>query len=80
YVEAIKEYRAALDELKSSPINTRKIKSSLLDAEKYFKMFEGSNSLKVSAPSMIRRSAAKMLTIMNDVTLLYQKESEKQEN
>jgi len=77
YLKAIKEYRAALDELKSASINTRKIKRSLIDAEKYFKMFENSNSMTVSAPSMLRRSAAKMLTIMNNVTMLYQVESEK---
>lgn len=77
YLQAIKEYRAALNELKSSTINTRKIKNSLVDVERYFKMFENSNSMKVSAPSMIRRSSEKMLVIMNDVTMLYQIESEK---
>jgi len=77
YLLAIKEYRSALNELKSAPMNTRKIKNSLVDVERYFKMFENSNSMKVSAPSMIRRSAAKMLTIMNDVTMLYQIEAEK---
>ncbi len=77
YLLAIKEYRSALDELKSASINTRKIKNSLIDVERYFKMFENSNSMKVSAPSMIRRSAAKMLTMMNDVTMLYQLEAEK---
>lgn len=77
YLLAIKEYRSALNELKSAPMNTRKIKNSLVDVERYFKMFENSNSMKVSAPSMIRRSAAKMLTMMNDVTMLYQIEAEK---
>ena len=77
YLVAIKEYRLALDELKNSSINTRKIARYLLNAEKYFKMFEHSNSMKVSAPSMLRRSAAKMLKVMNDVTMLYQIESEK---
>jgi len=77
YLQAIKEFRAALDELKSASINTRKIRNSLNDVEKYFKMFENSNSMNVSAPSMIRRSAEKLLVLMNDVTMLYQIESEK---
>ena len=79
YLLAIKEYRSALNELKSAPVNTRKIKNSLIDVERYFKIFENSNSMKVSTPSMSRRSAAKMLTIMNDVTMLYQIEAEKSE-
>lgn len=77
YFQAVKEYRDALNELKGATINTRKIKNSLVDVERYFKMFENSNSMKVSAPSMIRRSSEKMLMIMNDVTMLYQIESEK---
>jgi hypothetical protein len=77
YTLAIKEYRAALDELKSAPINTRKIKYALADVEKYFQMFENSDSTKVSTPSIIRRSAEKLLQEMNDVTMLYQIESEK---
>lgn len=79
YRLSIKEYRSALDELKSAPINTRKIKNSLFDVERYFKMFENSNSMQVSAPSMLRRAAAKMLTMMNDITMLYQIEAEKSE-
>ncbi len=77
YFTAIKEYRSALDELKSAPINTKKIDNSLVNVERYFKMFENSNSMNVSAPSMIRRSAAKMLSIMDEVTMLYQIEAEK---
>ena len=80
YAQAIREYRAALDELKAAPINTKKIRFSLVDAEKYFRMFENSGSQMVSTPSMIRRSAAKMLKIMNDVTMLYQIEAEKLDN
>ncbi|NOR51075.1 MAG: hypothetical protein GQ470_00505 [Gammaproteobacteria bacterium] len=77
YAQAIREYRAALDELRAAPINTQKIRYALSDAAKYFKMFENSGSQMVSTPSMIRRSAAKMLKIMNDVTMLYQIEAEK---
>jgi len=79
YRKAIKEYRSALDELMTASINTRKIKNSLVDVERYFKMFENSNSMQVSAPSMLRRAAAKMLAMMNDVTMLYQIEAEKLE-
>ena len=79
YRQAIKEYRSALDELMTASINTRKIKNSLVDVERYFKMFENSNSMQVSAPSMLRRAAAKMLAMMNDVTMLYQIEAEKLE-
>ncbi|MDH3355715.1 MAG: hypothetical protein OEL79_10935, partial [Chromatiales bacterium] len=72
YEKTILDYRAALDKLRASPVNTKKIDNALFKLEKYFKMFENSRSMNVSAPSMIRRTADRMVIMMEAVTKFYQ--------
>ena len=77
YAGAIREYRLLMNELMAAPNNTKEIENRLWEIEKYFKMFEKSNLQAVNIPSVMRRSAVKMLTIMNNVTALYQIEAKK---
>ena len=72
YTQTILDYRAGLNKLRASPINTRKIDNALFKIEKYFKMFENSHAMNVSAPSMIRRTADRMVIMMEAVTEFYQ--------
>lgn len=72
YTQTILDYRTALNKLKASPFTTKKIDNALFKIEKYFKMFENSHSMTVSAPSMIRRTADRMVIMMEAVTKFYQ--------
>lgn len=75
YAKALKEFQIALSELSSSSLSTNEIKKKLNKAKREFGMFERSSHHKDGdyIPLMIKLSADKLLILMNDVTLLYEK-------
>ena len=75
YQRAMNEFKGALDELMSSPLNTAEINKKLAAAKREFHMFERSSHHKTGEyiPLMVKMSADKLLVIMNDVTGMYEK-------
>lgn len=75
YVAAEKEFRAALIELKSSPINTAEIKTALKSVDKSWKVFSLSKLVGADqfVPAIVVRSLDKILGKMNTITAMYVK-------
>lgn len=75
YSRAMNEFKGALTELSTSSLSTEKINGKLKKARREFSMFERSSHHKNGEfiPLMIKMSADKLLTLMNDVTHLYEK-------
>lgn len=72
YPRALNEFKGALSELNNSSLNNKQINKKLNKVRKEFAMLERSNHKQNGEfiPLMIKMSADKLLTIMNDVTLL----------
>jgi len=74
YSRALNEFKGALTELSSSTLSTKEINEKLNKARREFGMFERSSHHKNGEfiPLMIKMSADKLLTLMNDITHLYE--------
>ena len=74
YSIAMNEFKGALGELSSSPLNTAEINKKLVKAKREFGMFERSSHHETGEyiPLMVKMSADKLLVLMNDVTHLYE--------
>jgi nitrate/nitrite-specific signal transduction histidine kinase len=74
YSRALNEFKGALTELSTSNLSTKEIHQKLNKAKREFRMFERSSHHKGGEfiPLMIKMSADKLLTLMNDVTHLYE--------
>lgn len=74
YSRAMNEFKGALTELSASSLSTAEINGKLNKAKREFGMFERSSHHKNGEfiPLMIKMSADKLLTLMNDVTHLYE--------
>ena len=74
YSRAMNEFKGALTELRASSLGTEEINGKLNKAKREFAMFERSSHHKNGEfiPLMIKMSADKLLTLMNDVTHLYE--------
>lgn len=75
YEQALREFQAALSELNTSSLTSKEIKQKLIKAKRELSMFERSSHHKSGdyIPLMVKISADKLLTVMNDVTHLYEK-------
>lgn len=75
YSRALNEFKGALTELSASTLSTEEINEKLNKARREFGMFERSSHHKNGEyiPLMIKMSADKLLSLMNDVTLLYER-------
>ena len=74
YSRALNEFKGALSELKASILNTPEIENKLNTVRKEFSILERSTHSENGEfiPLMIKRSADKLLIIMNDITQLYE--------
>lgn len=74
YSRALNEFKGALTELGASTLSTEEINEKLNKARREFGMFERSSHHKGGEfiPLMIKMSADKLLTLMNDVTHMYE--------
>lgn len=74
YSTAINEFKGALVELASSPLNTPQINAALVKANKQFKVLQRtlSSKEKETFPLMVKMSADKLLKQMNDITHMYE--------
>lgn len=75
YSRAMNEFKGALTELTSSGLNTAEIDKKLAKAKREFAMFERSSHHKDGEfiPLMVKMSADKLLFVMNETTLMYEK-------
>ena len=75
YSRAMNEFKGALTELTSSGLNTAEIDKKLAKAKREFAMFERSSHHKNGEfiPLMVKMSADKLLFVMNETTLMYEK-------
>jgi len=71
--QAMKEYESAQTKLLQSDLNTPETKALLQDAAKSYRFFQvmGNSNSKKYIPSLINRSANKILKAMHEATLLY---------
>jgi CHASE3 domain sensor protein len=76
YNTAIDEYRTALNKLRGLPDNPKEIDNTLFKIERYFKFFENSKTSRLVVASMVRRTADRMVQMMDKVTNLYQEKAE----
>jgi len=74
YSRALNEFKGALTELSSSTLSSKEIRQKLDKSKRELGMFERSLHHKNGEfiPLMIKMSADKLLTLMNDVTHLYE--------
>jgi len=73
YSSALNEFKGALAELRASKLNTKVINKKLAMAKTEFDMFKRSSHYKDRyIPLMIKMSADKLLTLMNNITHLYE--------
>lgn len=75
YSVAMNEFKGAVIELSTSPLNTDEINRKLAKAKREFRMFQRSSHHKDGEfiPLMVKLSADKLLFVMNEVTYLYEK-------
>ena len=72
-LQAMKEYESAQTQLQQSDLNTPETKKLLEDAAKSYRFFQvmGKSNSKKFIPSLINRSANKILKAMHEATTLY---------
>ena len=72
-LQAMQEYEAAQKRLAHTELNTPETQKLLHDADKAYRFFQvmGKSHSKKYIPSLINRSANKILTAMNSATMLY---------